>query len=150
MLVRFHGVRGSNPTCDVRTWHYGGNTPCVEIETPVGHRIVLDGGTGVRSLSRGPGWGPDAVPVHASWLVSHYHWDHIQGLPFFPPLYESRNRFVFYGLQPDGGGGMEAALQGQMLRPYFPVNMSLLAAARAFTVVEPGSRWRVEDANVEA
>ena len=150
MLVRFHGVRGSNPTCDVRTWHYGGNTPCVEVETPVGHRIVLDGGTGVRSLSRGPGWGPDAVPVHASWLVSHYHWDHIQGLPFFPPLYESRNRFAFYGLQPDGGGGMEAALQGQMLRPYFPVDMSLLAAARAFTVVEPGSRWRVEDLCADA
>jgi phosphoribosyl 1,2-cyclic phosphodiesterase len=150
MLVRFHGVRGSNPTCDVSTWHYGGNTPCVEVETPAGHRIILDGGTGVRSLSRATGWGPDAAPIHASWLVSHYHWDHIQGLPFFPPLYESRNRFMFYGLQPDGGGGMEAALQGQMLRPYFPVNMSLLAAARAFTVVEPGSRWPVEDASVEA
>jgi phosphoribosyl 1,2-cyclic phosphodiesterase len=150
MLVRFHGVRGSNPTCDVRTWHYGGNTPCVEVETPAGHRIILDGGTGLRSLSHAPGWGPDAVPIHASWLFSHYHWDHIQGLPFFPPLYESRNRFEFYGLQPDGGGGMEAALQGQMLRPYFPVDMSLLAAAQAFRVVDPGSRWQVEDATIEA
>ncbi len=150
MLVRFHGVRGSNPTCDVRTWHYGGNTPCVEVETPAGHRIIIDGGTGLRSLSHAPGWGPDAVPINASWLMSHYHWDHIQGMPFFPPLYEQRNRFHFYGLQPDGGGGMEAALQGQMLRPYFPVDMSLLAAARAFTVVKPGCRWQVEDATVEA
>jgi phosphoribosyl 1,2-cyclic phosphodiesterase len=150
MLVRFHGVRGSNPTCDVRTWNYGGNTPCVEVETPVGHRIIIDGGTGLRSLSHAPGWGPDSVPVQASWLVSHYHWDHIQGLPFFAPLYEARNRFDLYGLKPDGGGGMEAALQGQMLRPYFPVDMSLLAAARAFTVVDPGCRWQIEDATVEA
>jgi phosphoribosyl 1,2-cyclic phosphodiesterase len=88
--------------------------------------------------------------MQASWLVSHYHWDHIQGLPFFPPLYEARNRFEFYGLEPDGGGGMEAALQGQMLRPYFPVDMSLLAAARAFTAVDAGCRWHIEDATVEA
>jgi hypothetical protein len=71
MLVRFHGVRGSNPTCDVRTWHYGGNTACVEVETPAGHRIFIDGGTGLRSLSRGPGWGPDSAPIQASWLMSH-------------------------------------------------------------------------------
>ena len=150
MLVRFHGVRGSNPTCDVRTWHYGGNTACVEVETPAGHRIIIDGGTGLRSLSRGAGWGPDSAPIQASWLMSHYHWDHIQGIPFFPPLYESRNRFEFYGLKPDGSDGMEATLQGQMLRPYFPVDMSLLVAAQAFKVVDPGSHWQIEDAIVEA
>ncbi|MEI8190334.1 MAG: hypothetical protein WCI75_11515, partial [candidate division NC10 bacterium] len=60
MLVRFHGVRGSIPTCDFFTWQYGGNTPCVEIETPAGHRIILDAGTGLRALGRTPGWGPDA------------------------------------------------------------------------------------------
>jgi phosphoribosyl 1,2-cyclic phosphodiesterase len=122
----------------------------VEVETPVGHRIIIDGGTGLRSLSHAPGWGPDATPIQATWLVSHYHWDHIQGIPFFPPLYEPRNRFELYGLKPDGSGGMEAALQGQMLRPYFPVAMTLLAAARAFSEVNPGHRWQVGDATVEA
>ena len=150
MLVRFHGVRGSIPTCDFSTWQYGGNTPCVEIETPAGHRIILDAGTGLRGLGRTPGWGPDAVPVQASWLLSHYHWDHIQGLPFFPPLYEPRNRFDFFGLQPEGGGGVESVLQGQMLQPYFPIDMSLLKAARRFTGVKPGDRFALGGATVEA
>jgi phosphoribosyl 1,2-cyclic phosphodiesterase len=149
MLVRFHGVRGSAPTSDLRTWQYGGNTPCVEIETPAGHRIIVDGGTGLRALGSTVGWGPDAVPLQASWLLSHYHWDHIQGLPFFPPLYEARNRFDFYGLRPAGGGGMESALQGQMLRPYFPVDMSLLSAAQSFTVVDPANRFALGDATIE-
>lgn len=149
MIVRFHGVRGSTPTCDLRTWRYGGNTSCVEVETPAGHRIILDGGTGLRSLGRSPEWVSSVGPLHASWLLSHYHWDHIQGLPFFAPLYDSRNRFEFYGLQPHGGSKMETVLQGQMIQPYFPVDISLLAAARAFSVVDPGYRWQLGDAAVE-
>jgi len=150
MLVRFHGVRGSIPTCDLRTWQHGGNTPCVEFETPAGHRIILDGGTGLRPLSQTPAWGGEAVPIHACCFLSHYHWDHIQGLPFFTPLYDPRNRFEFFGPQPDGGLDMKSALQGQMLRPYFPVDLSLLVAAQAFTVIVPGQRLAVEDAIVEA
>ncbi|MCX5735745.1 MAG: MBL fold metallo-hydrolase [candidate division NC10 bacterium] len=128
MLVRFHGVRGSIPTCDFSTWQYGGNTPCVEIETPAGHRIILDAGTGLRGLGRTPGWGPDAVPVQASWLLSHYH----------------------FGLQPESGSGVESVLQGQMLQPYFPIDMSLLKAARRFTGVKPGDRFALGGATVEA
>ncbi len=149
MELRFHGVRGSSPTCDLSTWRYGGNTPSVEIETPAGHRIILDGGTGLRGLGRwlplnGPG------PFQATFLLSHYHWDHIQGLPFFRPLYDPRNRFEFFGPQPEGGATMESALQGQMIRPYFPVELSALTAARAFTAVAPGDRWLIGDATVEA
>ncbi|MFB3819115.1 MAG: MBL fold metallo-hydrolase [Candidatus Methylomirabilales bacterium] len=150
MFVRFHGVRGSTPICDLRTWRYGGNTACVEIETPGGQRILVDAGTGLRPLGRSAGWAAPPRPLHAFWLLSHYHWDHIQGLPFFPPLYEARHRFEFFGPRPEGGERMEAALQGQMLRPYFPVDLSMLSAARAFTEVAPGLRWRVGDATVEA
>ncbi len=150
MLVRFHGVRGSTPTCDLSTWRYGGNTPSVEVETPGGHRIIMDGGTGLRSLGR---WLPlNGVPgpFRATFLLSHYHWDHIQGLPFFRPLYDPRNRFEFFGPEPEGGATMESALQGQMIRPYFPVELSALTAARAFTAVGPGDRWEIGDASVTA
>jgi phosphoribosyl 1,2-cyclic phosphodiesterase len=150
MLIRCYGVRGSSPTCDFRTWRYGGNTACVEVETPGGHRILLDAGTGLRSLARSTAWAPAGRPVRVFWLLSHYHWDHIQGLPFFPPLYDGRNRFEFFGPRPEGGQGMEAALQGHILRPYFPVDLSALAAARSFTEVAPDTRWRAGDATVEA
>jgi len=149
MLVRFHGVRGSTPTCDLRTWRYGGNTPCVEIETPAGHRIILDGGTGLRSLGRSPALNAPAGPFRATFLLSHYHWDHIQGLPFFYPLYDAQNRFEFFGLQPEDGAKMESVLQGQMIRPYFPVDLSVLTAARAFTPVGPDERWGIGDATIE-
>jgi len=149
MFVRFHGVRGSIPTADSQTWRYGGNTSCVEVETPGGHRIVIDGGTGLRRLGRTPPWAGAEGPIQASVLLSHYHWDHIQGLPFFPPLYDPRNRFEFFGLIPPDGLGMETALQGQMIRPYFPVSLSVLAAARSFTGVPAGSRWAIHDATVE-
>ncbi len=150
MILRFHGVRGSIPTSDQRTWRYGGNTSCIEVETPAGHRIILDGGTGLRSLYRSSGWVGSPDPVRAFWLLTHYHWDHIQGLPFFPPLYDGRNHFEFFGLRPEGGEGIESALQGQMFRPYFPTELSALAAARSFTVVEEGHRWQLGDATIEA
>jgi phosphoribosyl 1,2-cyclic phosphodiesterase len=149
MLVRFHGVRGSTPTCDPSMWRYGGNTPTVEIETPGGQRIILDGGTGLRNLGRSLSQTDLLRPCQATFLLSHYHWDHIQGLPFFLPLYDSQNRFEFFGPHPDGGAEMESVLQGQMIRPYFPVDLSVLDAARAFTAVAPGDRWRLGDATIE-
>jgi phosphoribosyl 1,2-cyclic phosphodiesterase len=148
MLIRCFGVRGSTPICDLRTWRYGGNTPCVEVETPAGHRIILDAGTGLRPLSQSPAWAQTSRPVRAFWLLSHYHWDHIQGLPFFPPLYDPRNRFEFFGPPPEDGN-VESALQGHMLRPYFPVTLSALRAARSFTDIEAGARWPLGDATIE-
>jgi phosphoribosyl 1,2-cyclic phosphodiesterase len=150
MLVRFFGVRGSIATADLRTWQHGGNTPCLDVETPAGHHIILDAGTGLRPMSRRQAWSGGAAPIHAHWLLSHYHWDHIQGLPFFPPLYDPRNRFEFFGLEPDGGLDMRMALEGQMLKPYFPVDIKLLVAAQAFTTVASGVRWPLHDVTVEA
>jgi phosphoribosyl 1,2-cyclic phosphodiesterase len=150
MRVRFFGVRGSIPTCDLRTWQHGGNTPCVEVETPAGHRIILDGGTGLRPLARSAAWSGGQAPFRAHCLLSHYHWDHIQGLPFFSPLYDPRNRFEFFGPAPDDGRDMRSALQGQMLKPYFPVDLSILAAAQAFTAVESDRRFALADVTVEA
>jgi phosphoribosyl 1,2-cyclic phosphodiesterase len=148
MLIRFYGVRGSSPVCDLDAWRYGGNTPCVLVETSGGHRLLLDAGTGVRPLART--WTAMGEPIRAGWFLSHYHWDHIQGLPVFRPLYDARNHFEFWGPPGPGGEGVQAALQGQMRRPYFPVDLSALAAAHAFTQVAPGDRWRTGDVVVEA
>ena len=94
--LSFWGVRGSTPTVDPATWRYGGNTPCLEFVAPDGTKFILDCGTGLRVL--GNRWDADgsatAAPTHI--LVTHYHWDHIQGLPFFSPLYQKGNRLHVY------------------------------------------------------
>src|SRR5690348_2778156 len=92
----FYGVRGSIPTLDRGMWRYGGNTPCAELITPAGSRIILDCGTGLRTL--GNQWsrieGDHMLRAHV--LVTHYHWDHIQGIPFFRPFYLPQNDFRFF------------------------------------------------------
>lgn len=148
--ITFWGVRGSVPVFDMRNWRYGGNTACVEVRTPAGERIIIDGGTGLRGLGRSIAVEEPSSPVEATLLLSHYHWDHIQGLPFCPILYDPRNHLTFYGLRPESSGGMEGVLQGQMSRPYFPVELTVLAAARSFTELEHGARLRIRDALIEA
>src|SRR5580700_9047750 len=98
--LSFWGVRGSTPSVDRETFHYGGNTPCLELVSPNGSRFILDCGTGLRMLGKHwAGVAGDAPAVEAHIFVTHYHWDHIQGLPFFAPLYSSKNRFHFYGFR---------------------------------------------------
>jgi phosphoribosyl 1,2-cyclic phosphodiesterase len=95
--LSFWGVRGSTPTVDRDTWRYGGNTPCLELTAPDGTRFILDCGTGLRMLGKHLAGAEDSV--RANIFVTHYHWDHIQGLPFFSPLYSPQNRFHFYSFQ---------------------------------------------------
>ncbi len=147
--LTFWGVRGSVPAFDLRTWRYGGNTACVEVRTPAGARIIIDGGTGLRGLGHFIRLEESGSALQATLLLSHYHWDHIQGLPFFPVLYDSRNSLSFYGLRPESSGGMEGVLQGQMSRPYFPVDLTVLAAARSFTDMVDGARLQIRDAVIE-
>jgi len=148
--LTFWGVRGSVPAFDLRTWRYGGNTACLEVRTPSGARIIIDGGTGLRGLGHYIRMEGLRGSVKACLLLSHYHWDHIQGLPFFPMLYDPHNSLPLYGLRPESPGGMEGALQGQMSRPYFPVDLSVLAAARSFNDLVDGARLPIFDAVIEA
>ncbi|HXO39308.1 MAG TPA: MBL fold metallo-hydrolase, partial [Candidatus Acidoferrum sp.] len=100
MLVRFWGVRGSTPTPQSENLRYGGNTSCVEVRVN-GHIYVFDCGTGFRNLGKQlsleqSGNGKKGHPINAHIFLSHFHWDHIQGIPFFSPLYDDRNNsFVF-------------------------------------------------------
>jgi phosphoribosyl 1,2-cyclic phosphodiesterase len=130
MKMRFWGVRGSIPTPCSENLGYGGNTTCVEVRLPSGEVCILDGGTGVRPLGTELAleMKESSIPVH--FFLTHFHWDHIQGIPFFAPLYSAGNHVTFYAHQaPDV---IQETLEGQMSTPYFPVNFQLLAAKRDF------------------
>src|SRR6202163_2751783 len=99
--LRFWGVRGSTPTVDKATWRYGGNTACLELITPAGARVILDCGTGLRMLGRHLESEPELNRMEPHIFVTHYHWDHIQGIPFFSPLYTDQNRFDFHSFRRD-------------------------------------------------
>ena len=143
MRVRFWGTRGSIATPGPTTVRFGGNTCCVEVVTDAGQRFILDCGTGLRMLGNKMrtavnGWseagGQGGVDAHV--LVTHYHWDHIQGIPFFHPFFEARNRFHFYGFQSKylGRDTLRQVLESQMASPYFPVDISMMTAARIMPV----------------
>lgn len=142
MLVRFWGVRGSTPTPQSENLRYGGNTSCVEVRVN-GHIYVFDCGTGFRNLGKQlsqehAGDGRNGHPINAHIFLSHFHWDHIQGIPFFSPLYNDRDSsFVFHSSSRTRG--LQQALEEQMADPYFPVNMSDMAAHRQFCTIDEGS-----------
>lgn len=122
--VRFWGVRGSIPTPGPSTLHYGGNTSCVEVRAD-GQLIILDAGTGIRELGTSLTREFDKEPLSLSLLISHTHWDHIQGLPFFEPLYNPRNTLRIMGCE-GARTGLLSTLSGQMESPYFPVDWKRL------------------------
>lgn len=148
--LSFWGVRGSTPTVDRTAWRYGGNTPCLELVTPDGSRIILDCGTGLRTL--GNCWAAAGRTIDAHILVTHYHWDHIQGIPFFAPLYSRHNKFHFYSFRSEflGRDSLKRVLEAQMAHPYFPVDLSAMSAAREFTEMSGGECFQVGDTRVKA
>jgi len=120
----FWGVRGSVPTPGRSTVRYGGNTTCVEAR--IGDEIfVLDGGTGVRALGRALAQEFKDRPLSLTLLLTHTHWDHIQGLPFFRPFYEPKNRIRILGYE-GARQGLAGILGNQMENPYFPIGLGEL------------------------
>ncbi len=150
--LSFWGVRGSTPTVDRATMRYGGNTPCVELTTPDGTRFILDCGTGLRMLSNGYTPAANGGGLNAHIFVTHYHWDHIQGLPFFNGLYSPRNHFHFYSFRSDflGRDSLKRVLEAQMALPYFPIDLSAMSAQREFTELSGGDRLVIGDTSVTA
>ncbi len=148
--LSFWGVRGSTPTVDPATWRYGGNTPCVELIAPDGTQFIFDCGTGLRMLGSRWGSGNDVPPGATHIFVTHYHWDHIQGLPFFAPLYVESNQFQFYSFRSKflGRDSLRQVLETQMALPYFPVDFSAMSAVRRFREVDGGESFKVGENKV--
>jgi phosphoribosyl 1,2-cyclic phosphodiesterase len=135
-FVKFWGTRGSIPTPGDGTRKYGGNTTCVEIRSDEG-LFICDGGTGIREL------GLDLLSrheqIHGNMLFSHAHWDHIQGFPFFVPVYQEGHSFTVFGTH-DGDRRFYDLLSGQMESSYFPVDFTDLKAHIAADDLGPGGK----------
>ncbi|MGE0785234.1 MAG: MBL fold metallo-hydrolase [Sandaracinaceae bacterium] len=141
LTIRFWGVRGSIATPGPRTVRTGGNTPCVEISCE-DTLLILDAGTGIRDL------GERLMREDrrdATLLLSHLHWDHIQGLPFFVPAYVPGRSLTIRGAR-----GLQDALSAQMTAPSFPVTLDAFGADVAFRAVVSGERFDVGPFSIQA
>ena len=134
VLLRFWGVRGSIPTPDAANLGYGGNTACLEIRGRDGTVVVIDGGTGARRLGAAltAEFRGQRLTVH--YLLTHFHSDHIQGLPFFEPLFDPSTEVVFYaGCAADY---TRSVLEQVMAPPYFSVPFDRIGARKEFRQVD--------------
>jgi len=125
MEIRFWGTRGSIPSPGVHTLQFGGNTSCVELVLASGRRVVIDGGTGLRLL--GKHLVETASPVKLHLLLSHGHWDHLLGLPFFKPIYLSDTEILVDGWPP-AFQAMTRVFDSHMGDGFFPVAFDHLKA----------------------
>lgn len=147
MQITFWGTRGSIPAPGPDTIHYGGNTSCVEVRLDNGTLIIFDAGSGIRSL--GNVLMTQSVPLQVYLFLSHMHWDHIQGLPFFAPAYVKGADISILG--PRGGGqlSLEQSICDQMRSPYYPIPMQAMAANIRFVELTEGSVFELPGATVE-
>jgi len=131
MRLRLWGTRGSCPSPGPNTVVYGGNTTCVEVRGDDGHLVILDAGTGIRELGRSLVSAANGRPITGDVFFSHAHWDHIQGLPFFTPAFQSGNQFRLFGA-PTLLNSLELVLRQQMSPVVFPVAFDDLHARMEF------------------
>jgi len=139
LRLQFWGTRGSIPSPGPLTVRYGGNTPCVEVRTSSGRLIVLDAGTGIRELGRSLIERAHGAPIEGDIFLTHAHWDHIQGIPFFGPMFQRGNQFTIWGsksLEPT----LDHVVRGQMSPAVFPVTFEELQARIEFRELSEGHR----------
>ena len=135
MKIKFWGVRGSTPTPERRNSGYGGNTTCLEIRLDNGTIIILDCGSGLRGLGNSLMREFGEQSLHAYVFLTHFHWDHIQGIPFFVPLYQRENSFFFHAVHRKETE-LKGIIEGQLTSPYFPVDVSILRSTKHFYDLE--------------
>lgn len=146
VYIRFWGVRGTIPTPGPETVRVGGNTSCVEVYTPDKQLIIIDAGSGIRNLGKKLMREANGRII-GNILISHTHWDHIQGFPFFAPVWGRTNRFVLVG-QKRIGKRLEETLAGQFIEPYLPYAYESLPADLIVKEVKNGESIVVGDHTV--
>jgi len=142
--VTFWGTRGSIAVPGPRTVRHGGNTSCVEVRTNSGALLILDSGTGIREL--GMSLMEEQQPIHGHVMLSHTHWDHIQGWPFFAPAFVPGNEFTLHGIA-GMSGSLDQVLANQMEYTYFPVNLEAMHAKIDFHDVHEGE-FSIDDVKI--
>jgi phosphoribosyl 1,2-cyclic phosphodiesterase len=146
MKVRFWGVRGSIASPGPHTVRYGGNTTCIEIRTDNNELIILDAGTGIFPLSQTL---LGELPLTANVLLSHSHWDHIQGLPFFVPNFIPGNTLRLHGaFDPVSGKGVEHVMAVQLQYSYFPVREAEMKARIEYITLTPEQSFQLGSATI--
>lgn len=146
MKVRFWGVRGSIASPGPNTVRYGGNTTCIEIRTDNNELIILDAGTGIFPFSQTL---LAELPVTANVLITHSHWDHIQGLPFFIPNFIPGNFLRLHGaFDPVSGKGVEQVMSVQLQYSYFPVREAEMKARIEYVTLAPEQSIQIGSATV--
>lgn len=143
-VIRFWGVRGSIPSPGKETVRYGGNTSCVEMQV-AGKRLIFDGGTGLRMLAKSL---EPSQPIEAYWFFTHYHWDHIQGVPFFTPAFVEGNTLHIHGAAPDGTL-MEEHFCRRVLHLNSPVPIKALKADLKYYDLVCGDTMKLDDIIIE-
>jgi phosphoribosyl 1,2-cyclic phosphodiesterase len=132
LTIEFWGVRGSIPTAEKDKLDVGGNTPCIVIQYNLEPYLIIDGGTGLRVLGAKM-CKIDPAVLKASILFSHFHWDHIQGLPFFGPMYSEKGDLKFFSTL--RASHLKRVLDDQMKPPYFPISMASAPSRREYSQV---------------
>ncbi len=147
LAVTFYGVRGSTPCCSPSVGRYGGNTSCVVVTAPHCVPLLLDLGTGAREYGRTI---PAGKPFACRALLTHLHWDHVQGLPFFRPALVSGSHIELLAPPPGGGLGLSTALDSAIHPPFFPITLDELPATVVLDEIETGVRLPFGDLGVVA
>ena len=147
LTVRFWGVRGSRPTPALANLGCGGNTPCIEVVIGNEH-LIFDAGTGIVNLGEELAQDNVLNDHIVRLFFTHFHWDHIQGLPFFAPLYSPDTKLLLHSAAPRAVA--EGALNGLMNHPSFPVKWQQTGAQKTLVEMRVGHLLELPNANVRA
>ena len=150
MKLKFYGARGSMPVCDTGFQQFGGNTTCFQITfMDINRIVIIDAGTGLRNLGRDM----RAIGHHEDRLViafTHFHWDHIQGFPFFPQAYDPEQKITILTLGRDQTiGNLREIFEVPLQSQYFPVQLDRMGAQFEFLKIEDASKHFTAVNNVE-
>ena len=144
MEITFWGVRGSYPVPGASTQRYGGHTSCVECRAGSGQSLIIDAGTGLRALGQKLARARRGGPRHHRILLSHVHWDHIQGLPFFEPAYIPGTKIDVFALL-TASDELQQVIGGITRHEFFPVPLEAAPAQMNYIQVTPGAPLQMDD-----